>query len=376
MLGVFSAGSVLSAPTSAHRIPDALDAGNDVVTALTTHGNDPTDIPEDFSILTAAVGGTVVQVPPRATHLFVGPLDTLWGDNSDGDNDYLLRIIRLPSYPVSVRVEDGRGGFDTQSFVIDVTETLTGEIRGTSFSDVNGNGSREAGESGVPNGIIYLDENRNGLRDQSERFTATNTDGTHTFGDLAPGTYVVAQEGHRGWEQTAPAGRTYEITVTRGSLADGNDFGNQELGQATNRVPVFNSAPPTEGRAGEIYRYLVSATDPDGDALQFDLPVHPVGMTIDGSSGALAWRPTVDQIGFQDVVLRVQDGGWSLCRRFRSASRKPTRRRCSRPHRPAPLSLASHSSTGSVLRIPMATRCGSSLAKACRHDRGPGQWRS
>ncbi|MHB0954937.1 MAG: putative Ig domain-containing protein [Pirellulaceae bacterium] len=308
MIGAFSAGSVLSASSAAHRVPGALDVPADVLTTPTSRGNEPTDIPEDFNILTGTVAGTVLQVPLQATHLFVGPFDTLFGDNSDADNDYFLRISRLPSYEVTVRVDDGRAGTDTQSFSIEVTETVTAEIRGTSFNDADGSGTRGAGEPGLAGWTVYLDENRNGLRDQSERFAATDSDGTYTFDDLPPGVYMVAQEGQRGWEQTAPSARTHEVTVVRGSVADGNDFGNRQRDQSINRAPVFNSTPPLEHRAGETYRYLVSATDPDGDVLHFDLPVRPTGMEIDGSSGALVWRPTADQLGFQDVIVRARDG--------------------------------------------------------------------
>src|SRR5262249_43818035 len=41
--------------------------------------------------------------------------------------------------PVTVRVDDGRGGFDTQSYTI---LDAPGEIQGTVFNDVNGDGVR------------------------------------------------------------------------------------------------------------------------------------------------------------------------------------------------------------------------------------------
>jgi hypothetical protein len=110
-----------------------------------------------------------------------------------------------------------------------------------------------------------------------------------------------------GWDQTGPAGRTHSITVEPGENVLDVDFGNHERAETTNRAPVFNSTAPTDGRVGEHYRYQVSATDPDGDPLSFDLPVRPAGMVIDSATGVLAWRPTANQTGLQDVILRVRD---------------------------------------------------------------------
>jgi RHS repeat-associated protein len=53
---------------------------------------------------------------------------------------FLMQLT--PSVSIGVRVEDGRGGFDTQSFTIDVNSTAPGEIRGTKFNDLDGDSSK------------------------------------------------------------------------------------------------------------------------------------------------------------------------------------------------------------------------------------------
>ena len=75
-----------------------------------------------------------------------------------------------------------------------------------------------------------------------------------------------------------------------------------------NHAPRIVSTPVTDVGTGKLYHYAAAATDPDGDALTFDLPLRPEGMTIDPSSGAIDWRARVDQVGEHHVVLRVRDG--------------------------------------------------------------------
>jgi RHS repeat-associated protein len=54
-------------------------------------------------------------------------------------------IYASASAPVTVRVDDGRGGFDTQSYTIQLLPAAaTGGIQGTKFNDLNANGVRDS----------------------------------------------------------------------------------------------------------------------------------------------------------------------------------------------------------------------------------------
>ncbi len=77
-----------------------------------------------------------------------------------------------------------------------------------------------------------------------------------------------------------------------------------------NHAPVIRTKADTVAAAGTAYRYEVRATDPDaGDVLTFSLPAAPQGMTIDPSTGVVAWTPAADQGGVQSVTVRVTDAG-------------------------------------------------------------------
>ena len=58
------------------------------------------------------------------------------------------------------------------------------------------------------------------------------------------------------------------------------------------------------------YSYDVQASDPDvGDTLTYSLVAAPSGMSINSSSGLIAWTPTGAQVGSHAVTVRAQDDG-------------------------------------------------------------------
>lgn len=98
MIAVFSSSNALLPGSQAHRVPGAIDAGSDFVTAVTYFGAVLTDIPEDFGITGT---GVKVNIPTGATHLFITARDILYQDNTDPDRDFGVRIERVAA-PVAV----------------------------------------------------------------------------------------------------------------------------------------------------------------------------------------------------------------------------------------------------------------------------------
>ena len=125
------------------------------------------------------------------------------------------------TFAVTVEVGDGRGGFDEQSFEIEISEAGTGTIEGIKFEDLNGNGIRESDEPGLEDWVIYLDQNRNGTLDLGERFTLTDSDGDYRFTGLPEARYLVREVLPAGWNQTSAG--------TGASLLLNGDFENDEF---------------------------------------------------------------------------------------------------------------------------------------------------
>lgn len=75
----------------------------------------------------------------------------------------------------------------------------------------------------------------------------------------------------------------------------------------TNHAPRFTSAPAVVARTGAAYAYAASAVDPDGHPVTYDLALAPVGMTIDGSTGLVAWSPQPADAGLHEVAVAASD---------------------------------------------------------------------
>ncbi|MFO1078370.1 MAG: hypothetical protein U1E73_11670 [Planctomycetota bacterium] len=89
LIGVFSSNSTLLATNVQQRVPGAIAAGPAFTSPGTYSGNLPMDVPEDFfASRNGWANGIYVEVPPGATHLFLGVHDSLYSDNVDPNNDY------------------------------------------------------------------------------------------------------------------------------------------------------------------------------------------------------------------------------------------------------------------------------------------------
>jgi len=92
VIAVFSESELLLGKNEAHRVPGAIEAGEDYFTIPTYGcGEEPTDIPQDFY----CTPDVSVTVPAAATHIFVCARDSYYEDNSDQDNDFGVRIYRF-----------------------------------------------------------------------------------------------------------------------------------------------------------------------------------------------------------------------------------------------------------------------------------------
>jgi hypothetical protein len=125
-------------------------------------------------------------------------------------------------------------GATTYGEVKDYTSHIAaiGEIHGTKFNDINGNGIRDGGEPPLQDWKIYIDANDNGQWDAGEQYDLTDPNGDYAFTDLVPGSYTVAEVLQVEWQQTFPGGdETHPVTVGEGEVVEDIDFGNKPMPQ-------------------------------------------------------------------------------------------------------------------------------------------------
>ncbi|MDA1048953.1 MAG: hypothetical protein O3C40_00535 [Planctomycetota bacterium] len=103
-------------------------------------------------------------------------------------------------------------------------------IAGQKFNDLNGNGSKDAGEPGLAAWTIYSDANNNGALDGGELSTTTDGNGDYVL-QVTIGTHKIREVAQAGWVQTTtnPA----DIPVVGGQAVTGVNFGNFDLFDVT-----------------------------------------------------------------------------------------------------------------------------------------------
>ena len=74
-----------------------------------------------------------------------------------------------------------------------------------------------------------------------------------------------------------------------------------------NTTPVLGSTPPTTAKVEYPYTYDVNSNDLEDDVLTYSLLTSLEGMTIDSSTGIITWTPTEEQIGGNEVTVKVND---------------------------------------------------------------------
>lgn len=98
----------------------------------------------------------------------------------------------------------------------------TGNITGQKFLDVNKNGIKDIGESGIENWTIILkDENGNFIDS-----TQTDNSGNYYFVSLPTSTYIVEEVPKVGFYQTFPSTVNYNVSLGAGQYIPNLDFGN------------------------------------------------------------------------------------------------------------------------------------------------------
>ena len=131
-----------------------------------------------------------------------------------------------------------------------------------------------------------------------------------------PSGMVISSSGLLTWTPTEGilSSGNISVKVYDGQLNESNDIlydiQNFALSvTAVNDAPLITSTAPTIAYQGQEYIYQIEVEDPDDSEFTYLLINEPEGMNIDFETGTLTWTPNQANIIYQDIMLKVQDGG-------------------------------------------------------------------
>ena len=231
---------------------------------------------------------------------------------------------------VRVWVRDGNhskeDSFDGEQVAMFTIKEISRNISGVKFNDVNGNGVKDSGETGLAGWTVKLTK-----PDGSDVSTLTGQDGSYRFEDLVPGAYTVSEVPQTGWSGTAPAGGSQKVTLASSDVSDVN-FGNKAVtfsisGKKFNDLNAngINDGEPglagwtinLEQPAGKVIKTVITAAD---GSYKFE-NLTP-GDYVLSEVAQKGWTQTAPSSGSYSVSLKDADvtgkdfgnsaGSWSI----------------------------------------------------------------
>jgi Ca2+-binding RTX toxin-like protein len=184
---------------------------------------------------------------------------------------------------------DNAGNVESASATPDALIAVLGlgQIEGVKFEDVDGDGIRDVSEPGLSGWTIYLDVNNNGVPDDGEQSTVTDTDGIYSFPNLFPGTYTVAEVLQTNWVQTAPTEGIYNVAITGGLIVTGLDFGNRKIND-----PPVNTLPALQVMNEDTVLVFSSGTGNAITVADEDAGSNPVEVILSATNSVLTLGST------------------------------------------------------------------------------------
>ena len=215
-------------------------------------------------------GGTYIlseETPSQSHSIFI--------QTAPAEGSYTLRLRGEDTYSASG---------------LDFGNMPTGEIAGAVYDDLNGNGTRDFFESGLPEWTVRWTK-PDGTVVAS---TLTAADGSYSFsGVVAPGTYEISEVHQGGWAQTEPQWTpnnlwSYKVVMVPdqnwGNMSFGNTAGASISGVCFNDSNLNGIRERDEAAlagwtielerivGGGAFTYATTTTGPDGRYAFTDLP--------------------------------------------------------------------------------------------------------
>lgn len=192
---------------------------------------------------------------------------------------------------VTIRVDDGQGGSDLQSFTLTIRPNQAPEF--TSEPELKATvGSPYSYDANA----IDQDDPADSLRFKLDPVS------------LDRGMTIHASTGLIRWSN--PVLGLYPIAITVTDPYGAESIQRYDLAvnaSNVNRPPQILSNPSGQIERGKTFVHSIAAFDPDNDPIGFGIIGSPSGMTLD-ASGTLRWTPSLAQLGTAVFTLAASDG--------------------------------------------------------------------
>lgn len=136
-------------------------------------------------------------------------------------------------------------------------------IAGTAFTDSDRDGVLDAGEARLANQLVYVDANRNGIRESTELNVRTSSTGEYRFANLVAGSYRIRlADQPAGTTYSVPTTGFHDVTLAASQVVTGRNFGVLPRNTASLSGVVFNDLnrngllDATDTRAASVLVYL------------------------------------------------------------------------------------------------------------------------
>ncbi len=194
--------------------------------------------------------GTVAQlqlpIPGSAPSDYVATIN--WGDNTTSTGTLTLQsdgsVILSGSHTYAAGNKSYithftlTGGPSASTTTTAVVGPAVGTVTGILYNDINGNGTRDPGEEGIPGQVVFIDLNNNGKLDPGEPAAITNSSGVYTIANAPAGNIRVTESVPGGFRVDAPASGSYTVTLKAGQTLSHLDLANTQLALISGTVFV------------------------------------------------------------------------------------------------------------------------------------------
>ncbi|MFA5794301.1 MAG: SDR family NAD(P)-dependent oxidoreductase [Candidatus Brocadiia bacterium] len=164
--------------------------------------------------------------------------------------------------------------------------------------------------------VLVSPDNKSVNEDQLLTFTlsATDLDGdsiTYSMTPVPTGAVLNEMTGVFTWtpDYTQAGSYTVTFTATANLLTDTKTI--TITVDNVDRSPVLASPGNQVVNEAQLLPFILSATDPDGDAITYSMTPTPTGADLNVTTGIFLWTPDYDQAGSYEVIFKATANGLS-----------------------------------------------------------------